>query len=147
MAKRDSKLQTLVRLLSHQEELAKRNLAARRQAVAGAAGKRDELAGMQQEYRNRLASAADTGVSAGNLRLWRHFNQSLDDVVDVQGLQVENLRRELEQAQQACRTALVRRRGGERLEAAEQRREAAVERRRERVESSDQAARRDYVDE
>ena len=142
MRKSESKLQTLIRLLSHREELARRNLAGRRQAVTGASSRQDELTGLQQEYRDRLADAGGAGVSAGELRLWRRFNQSLEDVVAMQASHVERLRRELETAQSACRDALVRRRGGELLEDAEQRRAAELARRQERVASSDRAARR-----
>lgn len=146
MRKGDAKLQTLMRLLSHREAVAKRQLALRRQAMDGACSRKDELTGLQQEYRQRLAAASGTGVTAGELQLWRRFNQSLDDVVDVQALQVERLRHELEQAQSACLGALLRRRGGERLEEAGQRRAAELARRRERVEGSDRAARRNRSD-
>lgn len=146
MRKSESKLQTLMRLLSHREAVAKRQLALRRQAVDGARGRKDQLTGLQQEYRQRLSAASGAGVTAGELQLWRRFNQSLDDVVDVQTLQVERLRHELEQAQNVCLAALVRRRGGERLEQAEQRREAELARRRERLEASDRAARRGQVE-
>jgi flagellar export protein FliJ len=145
MRKSESKLQTLMRLLSHREAAAKRALVHRRQAMDGASSRKDELDGLQQENRQRLAAAGGVGVSARDLQLWRRFNQSLDEVVDVQGLQVERLRYELEQAQSACMAALVRRRGGERLEEAAQRREAELVRRRERVSASERAARRHHA--
>ena len=142
MSRSDSKLQTLVRLLSHREAQAKRQLAARRQAMEGAESKAEELSGMQQEYQDRLNQASGKGVQSGDLRMWRRFNQQLDDVVAVQAMQVERLREELEQAQSACLAALVKRRGGERLEEAQQRHAATRAKRRERVEASDQANRR-----
>lgn len=141
---RITKLQTLVRLLSHREALAKRGLARRQDAVNGAQSKADELSGLAQEYRERLNATSGAGVRAGDLQLWRRFNQSLEDVVEMQSLQVERLRRELEQAQSECLAALVRRRGGERLEEAEQRRSADRARRRERIAASDRVAHRDH---
>jgi len=142
MPRTDSKLQSLMRLLNHREALAKRQLAARQQAMAGAQAQADQLDGMRREYQERLESASSTGVRAGDLQMWRRFNQSLDDVVDVQTLQVEKLRQELEQAQAACLAALVKRRGGEKLEAARDREQSVLERRRERTDASDQASRR-----
>jgi len=142
MPRTDSKLHSLMRLLNHREALARRQLAARQEAVAGAQAQADQLDGMRREYRQRLESASSTGVRAGDLQLWRRFNQSLDDVVDVQTLQVEKLRQELEQAQAACLAALVKRRGGEKLEAAQEREERVAERRKERTEASEQASRR-----
>lgn len=143
MARADAKLQTLMRLLSHREAQARQRLAAHREAVAGAEAQAEELSALAREYESRLAAAGGAGLSAGELRMWRHFNRSLDEVVDVQGVQVERLRAELEQAQSACLAALVKRRGGERLEASEKHRQARLERRRERVQASDRAARRD----
>ena len=146
MARPDAKLQTLMRLLSHREAEARRRLAAQREAVAGAEAQAEELSGLAREYESRLEAAGSAGLSAGELRMWRQFNRSLDEVVDVQGVQVERLRAELEQAQSACLAALVKRRGGERLEASERHRQACQERRRERVQASDRAARRDRSD-
>jgi flagellar export protein FliJ len=131
-----------MRLLNHREALARRQLAARQEAMAGAQAQADQLDGMRREYRDRLESAGSTGVRAGDLQMWRRFNQSLDDVVDVQTLQVEKLRQELEQAQAACLAALVKRRGGEKLEAARDRDEQVLQRRRERTAASDRASRR-----
>ena len=142
MPRTDSKLHSLMRLLNHREALARRQLAARQEAMAGAQAQADQLDGMRREYRDRLESAGSTGVRAGDLQMWRRFNQSLDDVVDVQTLQVEKLRQELEQAQAACLAALVKRRGGEKLEAARDRDEQVLQRRRERTEASDRASRR-----
>lgn len=142
MPRNRAKLQTLTRLLSHREQQARQAMAARQQAVEGARAQADELAGMQREYQERLTTTSGAGVRASDLQLWRRFTQSLDDVVAVQGLQVEQLRRELEQAQADCQAARVRSKGGELLEAAEQRREAHDERRQERVAGSDLAARR-----
>tara|TARA_Y100001933_G_scaffold229392_1_gene245678 strand:- start:890 stop:1330 length:441 start_codon:yes stop_codon:yes gene_type:complete len=146
MARPDAKLQTLMRLLSHREAEAKRRLAAHREAVAGAEAQAEQLSGLAREYETRLQTAGSAGLNAGEMRMWRQFNRSLGDVVDVQGVQVERLRAELEQAQSACLAALVKRRGGERLEASERHRQASLERRRERVQASDQAARRDRSD-
>lgn len=140
---RSDKLQTLMRLLGHREELARRALAERQRAMAGAQSQADELAGLQREYRDRLGTTSSAGVPAGELQLWRRFSQSLDDVVQVQSSQVERLRQELEQAQTACQEALIRRRGGERLEQSRQRRDGERERRTERIAGSDQATRRD----
>lgn len=142
MPRNRSKLQTLTRLLSHREQLARQAMAVRQQAAEGARAQADELAGMQHEYQERLNSASGAGVRASDLQLWRRFTQSLEDVVAVQGLQVEQLRRELEQARADCQMARVRSKGGELLEEAEQRREANDLRRQERVEDSDLAARR-----
>lgn len=142
MPRNRSKLQTLARLLSHREQLARQAMAARQQAVEGARAQADELAGMQREYQERLTGASSAGVQASDLRLWRRFTQSLEDVVAVQGLQVEQLCRELEQAQADCQAARMRSKGGELLEEAEQRREAHDQRRQERVAGSDLAARR-----
>lgn len=142
MPRERSKLQTLTRLLSHREHLARQAMVQRQQAMDNARAQADELAGMQREYQERLNDASGAGVRASDLQLWRRFTQSLDDVVTVQGLQVEQLRRELEQAQSECLAARVRSKGGELLEEAQQRREDQRERRRERVQGSDLAARR-----
>ncbi|MEQ8861306.1 MAG: flagellar export protein FliJ [Pseudomonadales bacterium] len=139
---RSEKLQTLVRLLSHREEQAKRRLAQRQQAVSGAQSKSEQLTELQREYRQRLEGSSESGVRASDLQLLRRFNQSLDEVVEVQSLQVDRLRQELEQAQSDCLAALVKRRGGERLEENRQRRENERARRRERVVASDRAAQR-----
>lgn len=139
---RNDKLQTLMRLLSHREELARRNLAARREAVDGAAARAEELSGLKREYEERLSAAGGAGVRAGDLQMWRRFNQSLDEVVDVQAFQVERLRQELEQAQQECLTALARRRGGELLSEARERDETIRVRRKERTLAADHAGRR-----
>lgn len=142
MSRTDSKLHSLMRLLHHREALARRQLAARQQAMAGAQAQADQLDGMRREYQERLESAGSAGVRAGDLQMWRRFNHSLDDVMDVQTLQVEKLRQELEQAQAACLAALVKRRGGEKLEAARERDEHILQRRRERTEAADRASRR-----
>ncbi len=141
---RTGKLQTLVRLLSYREALAKRRFAQRQEAVDGAQSKADELGGLAREYRARLSDTGEAGMRAGDLQLWRRFNQSLEEVVEMQSLQVERLRAELEQAQSECLAALVRRRGGERLGENQRRRDDDRSRRRERVATSDRVAHRDH---
>lgn len=142
MPRSDAKLQTLVRLLSHREAVALRALADRQAAVAGASARAGDLSALQQEYQARLHDAGGGGARAGDLRLWRRFNESLDDVVEVQSAHLERLKVELERAQVACLAARAKRRGGERLEDTAQRRRESREQRREQRLASEAAARR-----
>lgn len=142
MDNRTSKLQALKQLLEHREDQAQRRLGQRLQEVEAARSKAEELGGLQREYSERLNAAGGAGVSAANLRLWRRFAASMSDVVEVQGVQVERLRAQLEEAQQAWLGAYSRRKGGELLVEKAERREAARARRSERIESADMAAQR-----
>ncbi len=137
-----SKLGTLLRFLEHRERTAQRVLKQRHQAVDGARVKADQLTALQAEYQHRLGEAGETGMRATDLRLWRRFTESLEDVVAVQSAQVAALKRELEQAQAACMAARARRLGGELLQDSRQRREMIVARRKERIETADAASRR-----
>lgn len=139
---RADKLQTLTRLLSHREAEARQALASRRAAVDGAAAQAEELGTLNREYDERLQASARAGARAADVLLWRQFNQSLCDVADVQGVQVERLEAELVRAQQACFAARARLRGAELLGENAERRQARRERRREERLAAEVAARR-----
>lgn len=139
---RSDKLHSLMRLLSHREELAQRALAERQLAASGAAEQARELAALRHEYAERLQRNTASGARAADVRLWRQFNRSLCEVADVQDGQVERLAAELARAQAACLAARARRRAGELLNDAQHRRLAVKERRREQRQAADAAASR-----
>lgn len=142
MAKRDTKLKSLLKVLELREQAAQRQLATRIRAVDEARVKADELDNLRQEYSERLAVAGSGGFTAAEARLWRRFTHSLGDVMEVQTSRVDQLAGQLDEAQRACTAARARRRGGELLEDARLREQDMLERRKERVQSADVAARR-----
>lgn len=139
---RSDKLHSLMRLLSHREELAQRALAERQIAASGAAEQARELAALRHEYAERQQRSSAGGARAADVRMWRQFNQSLCEVADLQDGQVERLAAELARANAAFLAARARRRGGELLSDAQHRRLAVKARRREQREAADAAASR-----
>ncbi|MEJ0003598.1 MAG: flagellar export protein FliJ [Pararobbsia sp.] len=133
-------LTTLIELAGDELDAAQRALGKAQQAFSDAEAQTQSLIGYRDEYRSRLTSSAQAGLTGANWRNFQTFIDTLDAAIEQQRRVTVAARHKLDAAREAWAEKRRKLTSYEALAERARQRERAIEGRREQRESDEHAA-------